>query len=195
MRAGRAGVMVIAWVPDDQLVRKVAERDQAALEELYRRHRPGMLALCFRVLGDWHAAEEALQDTMVTVWQRAAGFEGRSTGRAWLYAIARNHALNRRRQRRLPTSGTAELAAMPADDKGPEELAVAAAQRAELATALDELPSAQREILTLTFIAGLSHAETAGVLGVAVGTVKSRLHRAKRALAARLTSPDKEVMR
>jgi RNA polymerase sigma factor (sigma-70 family) len=175
-------------VADDALLRRVARHDRAAFEELYRRHRDKLVAASFRVVGDWHTAEEIVQEALVTVWKRAATFEGRSTVRTWLHAVVRNQSLNhRRRAARVGGVGdAAELVAVPAAEIGPEDAALATAEQAELAAALKELPPAHREVLTLMFVAELSHAEIGQVLGVPIGTVKSRLHAAKRGLAARL---------
>src|SRR5947207_791389 len=88
---------------DEQLLQRIAEcRNADALAELYLRHRTGLLAMARRLLGDWQAAEEVVQDALVTVWGQASRFEGRSTVRSWLYGVVRFHALNRRRQSRLP---------------------------------------------------------------------------------------------
>jgi len=174
-------------VADDALLRRVARHDGAAFEELYRRHRDKLVAASFRVVGDWNTAEEIVQEALVTVWKRAAAFEGRSTVRTWLHAIVRNQSLShRRRAARFKAGDAAELVAVPAPDTGPEDAALAAAEQTELSAALEHLPPAHREVLTLMFVAELSHAEIGAVLGVPVGTVKSRLHAAKRGLAARL---------
>ena len=172
---------------DDTLLRRVARQDRAAFEELYRRHRDKLVATSFRVVGDWHTAEEIVQEALITVWKRAAAFEGRATVRTLLHAIVRNQSLNhRRRSARVDVGDAAELVAVPAADTGPEEAVLATAEQAELAAALEQLAPAHREVLTLMFIAELSHAEIGEVLGVPIGTVKSRLHAAKRGLAARL---------
>lgn len=192
--ADRPPPAALDGLTDVELIHRVADRDQAAFELLYRRHRAGMLAFGFRMLGDWHAAEEVTQDTFVTLWRQAAGFQHRSTVRVWLYGVARNHALNRRRRRVPPVRDVSEVVDVASMEDGPEDRALAAAGEAELSSMLSHLDPAHREILTLTFVAGLSAAEVAGVLGVAVGTVKSRLHRAKRQLAVHLTRASTEAL-
>ena len=181
---------------DEQLLWRVAQRrDADALGQLYLRHRRGLLALSHRLIGDWHAAEEVVQDALVTVWGRAARFEGRSTVRSWLYGVVRYHALNRRRRRPLPLADNAGLDEVASDDDGPEALSLAAVTRAQLAAAIERLPGHHREIIALAFVAELSQPEIAEVLGVPVGTVKSRLHRARRDLAKLITETNHEVTR
>jgi RNA polymerase sigma factor (sigma-70 family) len=182
---------------DEQLLRRVAQRrDADALGQLYLRHRTGLLALAHRLIGDWHAAEDLVQDALVTVWGRAARFEGRSTVRSWLYGVVRYHALNRRRQRPLPLADTAtDLDEVASDEHGPEALSLAAVTRDQLAAAMERLPEHHREIITLAFVAELTQPEIAEVLGVPVGTVKSRLHRARRDLAHFIIDNSTEVTR
>jgi RNA polymerase sigma factor (sigma-70 family) len=181
---------------DEQLLRRVAQRrDADALGQLYLRHRTGLLALSYRLIGDRHTAEDVVQDALVTVWGRAARFEGRSTVRSWLYGVVRYHALNRRRQRPLPLADTTDLDEVASDEHGPEALSLAAVTRDQLAAAMERLPEHHREIITLAFVAELSRPEIAEVLGVPVGTVKSRLHRARRELAHLIIDNSPEVTR
>lgn len=182
---------------DEQLLRRVAERrDADALGELYLRHRTGLLASSHRLVGDWQAAEEVVQDALLTVWGRAAQFEGRSTARTWLYGVVRHHALNRRRQQsRLPLADDTALAEVASDEDGPEALSLASAARTEMASAIERLPEHHREIITLAFVADLSQPEIADLLGIPIGTVKSRLHRARRDLATLITNSSREVTR
>ncbi len=182
---------------DEELLRRVAGwQDPGALEQLYLRHRTGLLALSHRMVGDWQTAEEVVQDALVTVWGNASRFEGRSTARMWLYGVVRHHALNRRRQRRLPlTDDDTTLAEVPSGEHGPEALSLASVARAELAAVVERLSGPHREIITLAFVADLSQQEIAEILGVPVGTVKSRLHRARRELAHLITHSSREVTR
>ncbi|GIJ58430.1 RNA polymerase sigma factor [Virgisporangium aurantiacum] len=188
--------MTTAVQTDEQLLWRVAQRrDADALGQLYLRHRTGLLALSHRLIGDWHAAEEVVLDALVTVWGRAARFEGRSTVRSWLYGVVRHHALNRRRRRPLPLADNTGLDEVASDADGPEALSLAAVTRAQLAAAIERLPEHHREIIALAFVAELSQPEIAEVLGVPVGTVKSRLHRARRDLAQLITEANHEVTR
>jgi len=165
----------------------VGRGDAGALTALYRRHADGLFAFLARLAGDRMLAEEILQDTLLAVWRGAATFAGRSQVRTWLYGIARRQAHNRLRVARPITSALDDVPERAAAEPGPEELALAGLTRDRVLAAVDALSLAQREVVVLTMVAGLSHAEIAAVVGVPVGTVKSRLHHARAALARALT--------
>ncbi len=163
--------------PDQHLIQAVGRGDTLALEELYRRHGLKLLSYLIGQVGDRALAEELLQDVMVAVWQRAADFRGDSQVSTWLLAIARKRAISARQKRRvipLPLSDNA-----PASTPGPLEALEHQDEQATLRAALAALPDDQRETLELIFYYDLSGPEAAAVLGVAPGTVKSRLNRAK----------------
>ena len=165
-----------------KLIGRIARGDQVALADLYTLYGPPLFRYLMQLVDDRGLAEEVLQDTLVAVWQNAARFEARSTPRTWVYGIARRQAHNRTRRKALPRADVSELDLTPADDTEPEEAVLASVEREELTRALDQLTAAHREILALIFDSGLSYAETAILLNVPEGTVKSRLNNAKRAL-------------
>lgn len=165
--------------PDLTLLRAMANGDERALDELYTRHGPGLLVYLNGRLGDRQLAEEVLQDVMLAAWQGAARFRGESRVYTWLLAIARHRAINAQRRRELPRAPLDEAAA---GGIGPLEALERDAEGAEVQKALRKLPADQRETLELIFYHGLSGPEAAAVLGIAPGTVKSRLHRARAAL-------------
>lgn len=173
-------------VADETLVRQVAEGDAAALAVLYRRYGTRLFGFLQRYAGDRMLAEEILQDTLLAVWRSAGGYAGRSSVRTWLFGIARRQAHNRLRGHRpeqVPLDAVADLAD---PSPGPAEWAVARAQSAAIAQAFDTLAGQHREVLALAFAGRLPHGEIAEILGVPVGTVKSRLHHARAALARTL---------
>ena len=139
-------------------------------------------------------AEEILQDTLLAVWRGADGFGGRSQVRTWLYGIARRQAHNRLRTARPSATTLDDVDEPPAVEPGPEERALAGLERDRVLTAIDGLGLVHREVLVLTFVAELSQAEIAEVVGVPLGTVKSRLHNARAALV-RALDPAKEAPR
>lgn len=133
-------------------------------------------------------AEDLVQDTLFRAYRGLAGFDGRHP-RAWLLTILRNAHVNRLRRRRPellrepdlgPESGEAE------DAPGPEAIVVDASFDAAVADAVEVLPRKLRSVLHLVDIDGLSYEEAATVLGVPVGTVMSRLHRARSRIRQRL---------
>lgn len=165
-----------------------AEQEQAAagLHTLYQRHGPALLAYLTGQLDDPQLAEEVLQDVMLAVWRGAPGFRGDSKVTTWLLAIARRRAITAR-QRRPPAntslSDTDTGATLASAGPGPLETVEQHTTAAAVRAALRQLPADQRETLELVFYHGLSGPEAAEVLGVAHGTVKSRLHRAKAQLS------------
>jgi RNA polymerase sigma factor (sigma-70 family) len=171
---------------DAQLIGRIARGDRQALSELYERYQRSLFSYLLQLTPDYGLAEELLQDTLVAVWKSARSFEGRSSVLTWLVGIARRQAHNTLRQRRLPLADLAELECVPAPDLEPEEFALASVARGELAQAFRQLAPVHREVLLLTFVQELSYQETATILEVPVGTVKSRLSNARRALRALL---------
>jgi RNA polymerase sigma-70 factor (ECF subfamily) len=169
--------------PDLAWIQRMAEGDTDALGELYARHGAGVLSYLVGRLGDRRLAEEVLQDVMLAAWQAASGFRAESKVRTWLLTIAHHRALNARRRRQPPLT-----AGLLSDGRADEWSG--SAERADLRSALARLPNPQRAALELVFGHGLTTAEAAEVLGVAPGTVKSRLHRAKRALRSILESEE-----
>lgn len=168
--------------PDLLLLQRVASLDQDALQALYDRHASALLHYLTGRLGDARLAEEVLQDTMLAVWQGARRFRGECRVRTWLLTIARHRAINayHRQVARLSRD-------VPFEGGGSEtDYIDAPGQYDDLQAAILTLPDAQRETLELVFYHGLSLQETAQVLQVPPGTVKSRLHRAKTHLRALL---------
>jgi RNA polymerase sigma-70 factor (ECF subfamily) len=161
-------------------VQAIGRGDPQALETLYRRHGAALLSYIIGQVGDHTLAEEVLQDVMLAVWHGAANFRGESKVTTWLIAITRKRAISARQK---TPSIEAELGdQVAARDPGPLETLERQTQQAAIQAALRDLPDDQRETLELIFFHGLSGPEAADVLGIAPGTVKSRLHRAKTTL-------------
>jgi len=164
---------------DEQLLARIAGADREAFAALYERHAERILRFAMRIVRTLHLAEEVLQETMMVVWNEADRFEGRSKATTWILGIARNlaHSLLRREAR-----GTRELDP-PAisEDPGPST------ERAVLIEdAVRRLSPRLREVLHLVFYEELTLREVAEILGIPEGTVKSRMHHARKALAKEL---------
>lgn len=172
---------------DAALLRSVGAGNADSLTRLYERYSGPLFGYLYRLAGDRMTAEEILQDTMLAVWRSAAGFEGRSTVSTWLFGVARRQAHNRLRGR-TGLEPIADLPDQPDHATGPDELAIAAAGGTPVAAAIDRLPEHHRDVIALVFVAGLPLADVADVLSIPVGTVKSRLHHARAAVAAALTT-------
>jgi RNA polymerase sigma-70 factor, ECF subfamily len=169
-----------------RLLRRITAGDQGAMAEFYRQHGRVVLAQILLVVGDQAAAEEILQDTMLAIWRGAGSFRGESSVRSWVIAIARRQARDRLRRRRLWLVDDAFLAERPSTEPGPELVALERAEITGIADAIRALAPAHREVLALAFGSGLSLPEVASVLGIPLGTVKSRLSAARAALGRKL---------
>jgi RNA polymerase sigma-70 factor (ECF subfamily) len=174
---------------DGPLIERVASGDRRALGEVYARFGEALFGYLLAITKDRQLAEELLQDTLVAVWQNAGTFRGRSSAKTWVFGVARRRAHDALRRRALPLAEGGELDAAPAVESGPEEALLADARREGLEALIGRLSPVHREVLTLVFFHGLSYGEAAEVLGVRVGTVKSRLHNAKRAVRALFEDP------
>jgi RNA polymerase sigma factor (sigma-70 family) len=158
-----------------------------AVRAVYRSYGASVFAIAYRMLGDRGLAEEATQQTFVQAWKSAARFDaGRELG-PWLATIARRVAIDMYRRE-------ARHATAPLEAVAPAHAAVVTLPPAldevsdawEVRRAVDGLPSDEREVVRLQHLEGRSHAEIADRLGVPIGTVKSRSHRAHQRLAGQL---------
>jgi len=180
---------------DGRLVARLAAGDRDALVALYERYQRPLFGYLLRLTDDRGLAEEVLQDTLLALWRGAGRFAGRSGARTWIFGIAHRQAHNALRRRGVPRAD-AEASAGPEDvpdaGPGPEDYALAGAARADLIRALSRLSPAHRAVLSLTLVQGLPQQDVADVLGVPLGTIKSRLHTAKAALRLALTQQEED---
>lgn len=175
---------------DRWIVARLARGETRALDELYARYGGAVFGYLLTFTPDRHLGEEILQDTFVAAWRGAGGYQGRSSAKTWLFAIARRRAHDALRRRQLKVTSDDDLVALPDLEPGPEESSLAAARREELSACIEHLAPQHREALALFFFHELSHAEMSEVLGVPLGTVKSRLSGARRALRKVLEEPE-----
>lgn len=163
---------------EQALVRRAQGGDQRAFEQLYRRHVARVHGLCLRLLQDAALAEDCTQETFINAWRHLGRFEARASLSTWLHRIAVNAALARTRGRELFVLDETEQA-------NSADLADIGAQL-DLEQALAELPPGARHVLVLLGVYGHTHEEAAEMLGIAVGTCKAQLHRARRLIARQL---------
>ncbi len=168
--------------PDRLALARLARGDTSALEDIYSRFGRTLFRYLLTLVPDQQVAEELLQDTLVAAWRSAGSFQGRSSVRTWLFGIARRQAHNTLRQRLPSLADESELGGLAAADPEPEDAVLIDARREALAAHIERLAPLHREVLALIFFHELSYEEAAQVLEVPVGTVKSRLSNAKRAL-------------
>lgn len=176
---------------DERLMVRFQGGDARAFEVLVRRHRSPVFSFLLRLAGDRARAEDLCQEAFLKVVKGAEGWEPRARFQTWLYAIARNLAVDearRRAFRRVEPLDAPAAAAVPADVPAPDRGAEGALLRGRLEAAMAALPEEQREVFLLREHAGLRFAEIAEVTGVAENTVKSRMRYALESLRERLLS-------
>lgn len=167
----------------------VAADQRQRFEELIVPQMPFLARIARSMSRSAAEAEDLAQDTLVKAFRAMDGFDGRHP-KAWLARIARNTAINRDQRNRefLSEEGTVEPEPSPEEPgDDPEELVLGAEVDELLRRALDELPPAFRLVVQLVDVEDLSYQETADALDIPVGTVMSRLHRARRRLRNALT--------
>lgn len=171
----------------DGLVERARAGELQAFNLLVARFQDGVFSLTYRMLGSSQAAEDTTQEAFVKAWQRIDTFRGGSF-RSWVFTIAANQARDElRRRARRPTRSLDEARDdpdrpdldPPGDEPSPEDEAERGEMRVALEQALLTLPDDWREVVVLSDIHGLDYREIAEATGLALGTVKSRLSRAR----------------
>jgi RNA polymerase sigma-70 factor (ECF subfamily) len=170
--------------PDARLVRRAAGGDRDAFGELVERHRDRVWAIALRMCRDPDDAEDVLQETFLAAWRSIGRFGGRSALSTWLYRIAVNTSYDVLARRR--PAAALDAVAEPA---APVDRVEQSAQRRAIEDALAGLPEEFRAIAVLCDVLGLTPGEAAEVLEIPEGTAKSRLFRA-RAAVARALAPE-----
>jgi RNA polymerase sigma-70 factor (ECF subfamily) len=165
-------------VPD--VVRRAQAGESAAFEALYREHSPRVYALCLRLSGGSTAdATELLQDVFIRTWRGLKNFRGDSAFSSWLHRLTVNAMLERARSEKRRTARVLFM-----EDPGADLMPVEnhPDMQMDLESAIALLPEGARIVFVLHEIEGYQHAEIAEQLGVAEGTVKAQLHRARKLL-------------
>ena len=164
------------------LVERARAGDARAFERIYREHVGRVNAVCVRLTRDRALAEDCTQEAFIRAWRALASFESRSNLATWLHRIAVNVVLERRRKPDRRLEFVEEL-----PPPGEHEVTLdTPCEEAELEAAIRGLPDGARDVLVLCGIHGYSHAETGAMLGIAEGTCKAQLHRARALLRVRL---------
>ncbi|GMR17567.1 MAG: RNA polymerase sigma factor [Gammaproteobacteria bacterium] len=174
-------------VRDEQYwVGKARQGEVAAFEQLYRLHVDRVYGLCLRMTGNTSEAEDCAQEAFIQAWIKLAKFRGDSAFGTWMHRVAVNAVLGRMRKSRREQDRLRAVAEVAAE---PEPLGDSSGLQ-DLELAMNELPSGARHVFVLQAVYGYSHAETSRMLGIAVGTSKAQLHRARRLLAQQLNVED-----
>ncbi|MSU70307.1 MAG: sigma-70 family RNA polymerase sigma factor [Opitutaceae bacterium] len=185
---------------DRMLVDRFKSGDQSAFDEMVSRYWERIYAMVNQLLRNQQDAEEVTQDAFIRAHRGLVNFRGDSAFSTWLYQIATNLARNRywywwRRKRDKSVSFDAPLSAendttlaeiIPTELETPEDATVTKELITSIAAGMEKLNAKHREILILRNIKNLSYEEIAAILSISVGTVKSRIARAREALRAKL---------
>jgi RNA polymerase sigma-70 factor (ECF subfamily) len=170
---------------DAELLARVLDGDHDAFNQIMRNHEDRVFSVCLRIMGDRDHALDATQETFLTAFRKAAQFQGNSALGTWIYRIAVNTCYDQlRRQNRRRVDPIPDHLD-PADHQA-EAAVESAGLRPGIQIALAALPDDYRSAVILSDIEGLGLPEVAGILGIPVGTVKSRVFRGRRLLAQHL---------
>lgn len=172
---------------DLELVERHRRGDREAFTEIYLRFEEMVYNLAQKLVGE-DDADDLTQEIFLRVFRHVAGFRGGSSLKTWIYRVALNCCRSRRRLRSVQVFGreTAALEAVPDERRGPEQRAAAAEAGRRLERALHRVSGTYREAVVLRDIEGLTYQEIADVLGVRIGTVRSRIARGRESLRRRL---------
>jgi len=163
-------------------IRRAQTGDSAAFEMLYRMHVDKVHGLCLRMTGNVAEAQDCTQDAFIQAWSKLNKFRGESAFSTWLHRVAVNTVLGRMRKSRREQD---RIRAVSDIAEAPESIGDSGGLR-DLELAIDELPSGARHVFVLHAVYGYTHDETGDMLGIAAGTSKAQLHRARRLLAQQL---------
>ncbi len=163
-------------------IRQAKKSDSRAFEKLYRMHIDRVYGLCLRMTGNVAEAEDCTQEAFIQAWNKLSKFRGDSAFATWLHRIAVNAVLGRMRKSKREQDRIQIAAEF---SPGPASIGDSGNLR-DLSDAVDRLPEGARHVFILSGVYGYSHEEASSMLGIAVGTSKAQLHRARRLLSQQL---------
>ena len=179
---GMVSDTLLAVADEKAWIRQAQRSDARAFEALYRLHVDKVYGLCLRMTGNVSEAEDCTQEAFIQAWNKMTRFRGDSAFSTWLHRIAVNTVLGRirkskREHDRIQAVTDVQPARVVTDDTG---------ELRDLAAAVDRLPERARHVFILSAVYGYSHDEAGKMLGIAAGTSKAQLHRARRLLMQQL---------
>ncbi len=181
---------------DRQLIADCLKGQIEAYSELVRRYQDRLYNAVFRFLNDAEDAQDVTQEAFVSAWQALSRFKGNAKFFTWIYRIAINHAIDLKRKRKvsrgLEVRLSDELQPVAAGAAPPEEAVERREEAEKLRKALNLLSAEHRMVLILKDIDGMKYEEMADTLEVPIGTIRSRLHRARLELRVILERQEKE---
>ena len=189
-KGGQPSRTALCTYADEKLIHLAALGSSDAFEEIHDRHAGRAFGVALRTTGSAALAEDVVQDAFLSLWRAAPRYRANGAGlRAWLLTIVRNRAVDEVRRRATEERRWDRVGPVDEADAGaaPDVEVVRRHEAVTVRAALDGLPEAQRQVLALAFIGGMSQAEIAAALNLPVGTVKGRwrlgLEKLRRALA------------
>lgn len=187
-----------APVSDVALMRRIGEREPEALQELFQRHAPTLLALGKRILSTPEDAEEVLQEVFLRVWQEHQRYDPeRSSVATWMVLIMRSRAIDRLRNRRVVekvhSAAFQEGGEMHTSPEGAENV-LDRQREGRVRAELRSLPAEQRQALEMAFFEGLTQSEISERTGIPLGTVKTRTLLAMKKLRKNLRQEIRELL-
>ena len=175
---------------DEQLwVKQAQAANSQAFEALYRLHVGKIYGLCLRMTGNASEAEDCTQEAFIQAWKKLDKFRGESSFGTWMHKVAVNSVLGRMRKSRREQD---RIRLVGEIDQQRESIGDSAGIQ-DLEQAINELPRGARHVFVLQAVYGYTHEETGDMLGIAAGTSKAQLHRAKRLLVQQLETGSGEV--
>lgn len=163
---------------EKDLVARARQGEQAAFEMLYRQHVGRVYALCLRMTGQPALADDCVQEAFIRAWRKLPEFRGQSAFGTWIHRIAVNQVLGHKRSSKRRGAHLELLAGQTAGASSPAPETAGF----DIENAIARLPEGARDVLLLCGVGGFSHEEASSMLGIAVGTSKAQLHRARRLL-------------
>ena len=170
---------------DALLIERISRKDLRAFEQLYRAYHPRLTRFLLNIVRRTHLAEEVLNDTMMVVWRQSDRYNGRSKVSTWIFAIAYRQALKALRRRDDPVEDR-EAGARPSGEAGPEQELSRRQVKQTLVGAINELSTAHRAVVDLTYFHEIGYREIAELMECPVDTVKTRMFHARRHLKSKL---------
>ncbi len=176
---------------EEKLIGRAAKGDASAFNDLLGMHEKRMYAVCLRMCGNHEDAQDCLQESMLRVYRAISGFKGQSSFSTWVYRVTMNTCLDELRKKKnkqtASLDGLLDSGWSPSDDLDtPEHHAIAVEKKQAIRSAIAELPEDMRSAVVLRDVEGFSYDEISGILGINVGTIKSRISRGREKLREKI---------
>ena len=167
---------------DSKLLGRIAEGDESAMTDLYLAYESAIYAFALKKLNDTQAAADIVHEVMIAVWKGAAGFQGKSRVKSWLFGIAHNKIVDHLRKSIRHEADELEDDLLEDEAETSEQLVEAAQNSRFLAHCLEKLSDLHQQVVHLAFFEDMSYGEIAGIIGKPEGTVKTRMYHARQLL-------------